>query len=94
MSHRFGSEHDLSKALLSALLWPVRSLVMPQGIISIGVVLQAQLDALKEQAIKGSSITNLLLAAGCKVNLQLTPPAWMFKSSMGTWMEAELLHRS
>ena len=56
--------------------------------------LQAQLDALKERAMHGSSITTLLVAAGCQVNMQLTPPAWMFKSSMGTWMEAELLHRS
>ena len=56
--------------------------------------MQAQLDALKERAIHGSSITSMLLSAGCKVDIQLTPPAWMFKSSMGTWMEQELLHRS
>ena len=53
---------------------------------------QAQLDALKQRALQDSPLTALLTRSGCTVDMQLTPPAWMFSSSMGEWRE--LLQRA
>ena len=53
---------------------------------------QAQLEALTQRALHDSPLTAMLARSGCTVDMQLTPPAWMFSSSMGEWRE--LLHRA
>lgn len=54
----------------------------------------AQLRALKEKALQNSPLTAALMQSGCKVNIELTPPAWMFKSSMGDHTLRELLQHA